>query len=270
MGFKAKSLREFARSHSQKVKQGYETKLSDRPLVSNVFVGYRREPESAAPLSCVSSASGSWNEQVRLHQRPTQMCVGRRVGRRKCRSDRPFPNHEEPPAGWFCTPTDARPDHTCACKRMDPDNMCEGTPQEGPESKVWCHTEHSPGVQWHVWLAREAKARPPRWSGSSLRTWCTRETAIEPSPTADATRLTFRRARHRERKTPGTTRLEQMRSPRERQPTDAGDIVARQSDPVLMKDRAPGASRPATHRVLGTESAQTFTRDHGVVFGGRR
>jgi hypothetical protein len=127
--------------------------------VSNVFVGYRREPESAAPLSCVSSASGSWTGQVSSFSvRHKCASVGVLVDENVDPIDR-FPIMKNRPAGWFCTPTDARPDHTCACKRMDADKMWEGTPQEGPESKVWCHKEHSLGVQWHLWLARVSDRR---------------------------------------------------------------------------------------------------------------
>jgi hypothetical protein len=57
-------------------------------------------------------------------------------------TDQPFPNHEEPPAGWFCTQKAADTDHKCSCKRMDADAMCEGTPQEDRECKVWCHKDH--------------------------------------------------------------------------------------------------------------------------------
>jgi hypothetical protein len=57
-------------------------------------------------------------------------------------TDVPFPNHEEPPAGWFCTNKAADTDHKCSCKRMDVDSMCEGTPQEDRECKVWCHKDH--------------------------------------------------------------------------------------------------------------------------------
>ena len=49
---------------------------------------------------------------------------------------------EEPPAGWFCSPKASEMDHKCACKRMDSDQMCEGTPQEDRECKVWCHKDH--------------------------------------------------------------------------------------------------------------------------------
>jgi hypothetical protein len=54
----------------------------------------------------------------------------------------PFPNHEQPPPGWFCSPTAAQPDHKCSCKRMDADDLCEGEPQEDTKCLVWCHKQH--------------------------------------------------------------------------------------------------------------------------------
>lgn len=57
-------------------------------------------------------------------------------------TDQPFPNHEEPPAGWFCSPKAAALDHQCTCKRMDSDKLCEGTPAEDRQCKVWCHKDH--------------------------------------------------------------------------------------------------------------------------------
>lgn len=57
-------------------------------------------------------------------------------------TDQPFPNHEQPPEGWFCSPKASELDHKCACKRMDQDRMCEGTPTEDTQCKVWCHKDH--------------------------------------------------------------------------------------------------------------------------------
>jgi len=56
--------------------------------------------------------------------------------------DQPFPNHETPPDGWYCSPTAAQSDHKCSCKRMDSDELCEGEPQEDAKCKVWCHKDH--------------------------------------------------------------------------------------------------------------------------------
>lgn len=64
----------------------------------------------------------------------------------------PFPNHEQPPHGWFCstardekeTQTNA---HACSCLGMVDDPMCGDTPletaqkQESGRCKVWCHKD---------------------------------------------------------------------------------------------------------------------------------
>jgi hypothetical protein len=75
---------------------------------------------------------------------------------------RPWPNHEQPPDGWFCVPardtkaveTDA---HACACRGMildDPEPFCyvPGEDEEGNQitiprgesntCKVFCHKDH--------------------------------------------------------------------------------------------------------------------------------
>jgi hypothetical protein len=52
------------------------------------------------------------------------------------------------PPGWHCTPQgDVRNgqqtrEHPCACKKMDHDVDCEGTPNEDPVCKQWCHKNH--------------------------------------------------------------------------------------------------------------------------------
>lgn len=80
--------------------------------------------------------------------------------------DRPFPNHEQPPDGWFCHPALNQKEvetnaHACACRGMtmedpDPEPHCQKQPildEEGnptgetfmPESakcKVFCHASH--------------------------------------------------------------------------------------------------------------------------------
>lgn len=72
----------------------------------------------------------------------------------------PFPNHEEPPSGWYCVPADKdhSPEteaHACSCRGMlEDDPICkttgsdeEGNPIEMPmgessKCKVWCHKDH--------------------------------------------------------------------------------------------------------------------------------
>ncbi len=56
--------------------------------------------------------------------------------------DQPFPNHEQPPDGWYCSHNDTRAAHKCACQRMDEDPLCEGTPKEEAVCKVYCHADH--------------------------------------------------------------------------------------------------------------------------------
>lgn len=64
---------------------------------------------------------------------------------------RPFPNHEQPPDGWFCVPAlneqavdeDA---HACACRGMALQPHCptpneDGTITEPSTCKVWCHPD---------------------------------------------------------------------------------------------------------------------------------
>lgn len=56
---------------------------------------------------------------------------------------RPFPNHEEPPVGWFCSPTAAQADHVCHCQRMMHDApICESDVQEDANCSVYCHRDH--------------------------------------------------------------------------------------------------------------------------------
>ena len=79
---------------------------------------------------------------------------------------RPFPNHEQPPEGWFCHPALDAKDlqtsaHACACRGMtmtDPeatDEQCATTPTydddgnpngevliERSTCKVYCHASH--------------------------------------------------------------------------------------------------------------------------------
>ena len=57
--------------------------------------------------------------------------------------------HPDPyPMGWFCTPKGTvkagkqTTDHPCACKRMDSDPQCEGTPAEDPVCQQFCHRQH--------------------------------------------------------------------------------------------------------------------------------
>lgn len=76
---------------------------------------------------------------------------------------RPFPNHEQPPEGWFCVPAqdqkavETEP-HACACRGMNmempTDEHCPTTPTydddgnqngevliESPKCKVYCHKD---------------------------------------------------------------------------------------------------------------------------------
>ena len=75
----------------------------------------------------------------------------------------PFPNHEEPPVGWFCWPANRAEDiatdpHACNCVGMvgDDDPICESRnpdgsppepgvtlppPNENARCKVWCHRD---------------------------------------------------------------------------------------------------------------------------------
>lgn len=72
----------------------------------------------------------------------------------------PFPNHELPPNGWFCTPASSASDvqtdaHACSCQGMTDDPVCT-TMSEDPDSgdqievpltndnakcKVFCHKD---------------------------------------------------------------------------------------------------------------------------------
>ena len=57
----------------------------------------------------------------------------------------PFPNHEEPPPGWFCTADARQADHKCACRNMpkEPnDPVCHSETQEDATCKVFCHADH--------------------------------------------------------------------------------------------------------------------------------
>jgi hypothetical protein len=63
----------------------------------------------------------------------------------------PFPNHEEPPKGWYCRPAasieDIKSDaHACGCLGMTDDPMCgteaEPPPVDSPHCKVYCHRDH--------------------------------------------------------------------------------------------------------------------------------
>jgi hypothetical protein len=47
----------------------------------------------------------------------------------------------EPAPGWYCSPK-GQEDHQCACHRMDHDAQCDGTPQEDPQCRVYCHKDH--------------------------------------------------------------------------------------------------------------------------------
>ena len=63
----------------------------------------------------------------------------------------PFPNHEPPPAGWFCIPADQAhsPEHdahACSCLGMVNDPICGSSEeqeqrQESNRCKVWCHRD---------------------------------------------------------------------------------------------------------------------------------
>lgn len=67
---------------------------------------------------------------------------------------RPFPNHEEPPVGWFCVPASSAAavetePHACNCRGMvleDPEPFChteDGEPRgESSTCKVYCHKDH--------------------------------------------------------------------------------------------------------------------------------
>ncbi len=76
------------------------------------------------------------------------------------------------------------------------------------------------------------KERKPRAGSHSFSTRCTNETAIDPSPTADATRLTLPPRTSPTANTPGQARLEQVRRPRER-PLRRGQVLGRQVRPGL-------------------------------------
>ena len=46
------------------------------------------------------------------------------------------PGTPHDPAPWMCAPTSKT--HPCACKRMDADPYCEGTPIEDQACKRYC------------------------------------------------------------------------------------------------------------------------------------
>lgn len=66
----------------------------------------------------------------------------------------PFPNHEQPPKGWFCytagTQSNVENDaHSCSCRGMGHDPICPPLPSEpnvihNPYEgcKVICHEDH--------------------------------------------------------------------------------------------------------------------------------
>lgn len=75
--------------------------------------------------------------------------------------DHPFPNHEMPPNGWYCSPAGSAEDvatdpHACSCMGMVKDPVCETTvldPDTGDTSqvpatndnggcKVFCHKDN--------------------------------------------------------------------------------------------------------------------------------
>lgn len=74
--------------------------------------------------------------------------------------DNPFPNHEVPPRGWYCSPADTpeavkTDPHACACLGMSHDPVCQTTatdPDTGDDvtvpasndnakCKVFCHKD---------------------------------------------------------------------------------------------------------------------------------
>lgn len=57
----------------------------------------------------------------------------------------PFPNHEEPPKDWFCSPNARQVDHRCACKNMAKDQsdpVCEREVEDDSACLVFCHKDH--------------------------------------------------------------------------------------------------------------------------------
>jgi hypothetical protein len=73
----------------------------------------------------------------------------------------PFPNHEEPEAGYYCHPANSARDeqtndHACACLGMRDDPMCPKPgeteppgdlesprePNDNPKCKAYCHVKH--------------------------------------------------------------------------------------------------------------------------------
>ena len=84
----------------------------------------------------------------------------------------------------------------------------------------------------------------------SARTRCTNEMAMDPSPTADATRLTCCPARRRPRTRPAGG-LEQVRRTAER-PAGRGEIVARQVGTGLDEPLASSATHPRSQTAFGT------------------
>lgn len=60
---------------------------------------------------------------------------------------RPFPNHEEPPAGWNCSRQNLNGTvdeaHACGCRRMcQKDGDGNEIVAEDPACKVFCHKDH--------------------------------------------------------------------------------------------------------------------------------
>lgn len=66
--------------------------------------------------------------------------------------EHPFPNHEEPPVGWYCVPAEtaeqvATEPHACGCLGMTEDPMCtsesgEPSSNDNAKCKAYCHKDH--------------------------------------------------------------------------------------------------------------------------------
>src|SRR5882762_17075 len=87
--------------------------------------------------------------------------------------------------------------------------------------------------------------------GYSARIWCTVATAIDPSPTADATRLVLPLRTSPTARTPGRL-VSSKYGGRRNGHFAAVSSSAVSADPVLMNPLSSSARQPASHFVLGS------------------
>src|SRR6266478_9081533 len=85
----------------------------------------------------------------------------------------------------------------------------------------------------------------------SASTWCTKDTAIEPSPTADATRFKFPPRISPTANTPGKL-VSRRYGGRERGHLAFAKSSVVRSRPVLIKPAASHATQPPSHAEFGT------------------